>query len=47
MTDTTIDSEEIAKFAAMADEWRKSRDTGINYMVLAERPSASRVSSSP
>jgi 2-polyprenyl-6-hydroxyphenyl methylase/3-demethylubiquinone-9 3-methyltransferase len=22
----------------LADEWRKSRDMGINYMVLAERP---------
>ena len=24
----------------LADEWRKSRDMGINYMVLAERPKA-------
>ena len=32
-------------FHPLADEWRKSRDTGINYMVLAERLSASRVSS--
>ncbi len=31
----------------LGDEWRKSRDMGINYMVLAGRPSASRVSSSP
>jgi 2-polyprenyl-6-hydroxyphenyl methylase/3-demethylubiquinone-9 3-methyltransferase len=22
----------------LADEWRQSRDTGVNYMVLAERP---------
>jgi len=34
-------------FHPLADEWRKSRDTGINYMVLAERPSASRVSNNP
>jgi 2-polyprenyl-6-hydroxyphenyl methylase/3-demethylubiquinone-9 3-methyltransferase len=34
-------------FHPLADEWRQSRDTGINYMVLAERPSASRVSSRP
>ena len=34
-------------FHPLADEWRKSRDMGINYMVLAERPSASRVSSKP
>ena len=34
-------------FHPLADEWRKSRDTGINYMVLAERLSASRVSSTP
>ena len=34
-------------FHPLADEWRKSRDTGINYMVLAERPSESRVSSAP
>ena len=25
-------------FHPLADEWRKSRDMGINYMVLAERP---------
>jgi len=24
----------------LADEWRKSRDMGVNYMVMAERPSA-------
>lgn len=27
-------------FHPLADEWRKSRDMGINYMVLAERPKA-------
>jgi 2-polyprenyl-6-hydroxyphenyl methylase/3-demethylubiquinone-9 3-methyltransferase len=27
-------------FHPIADEWRQSRDTGINYMVLAERPAA-------
>jgi len=27
-------------FHPLADEWRQSRDTGINYMVLAERPAA-------
>ena len=25
-------------FHPLADEWKKSRDMGINYMVLAERP---------
>jgi 2-polyprenyl-6-hydroxyphenyl methylase/3-demethylubiquinone-9 3-methyltransferase len=25
-------------FHPLADEWRRSRDLGINYMVLAERP---------
>jgi 2-polyprenyl-6-hydroxyphenyl methylase/3-demethylubiquinone-9 3-methyltransferase len=25
-------------FHPLADEWRKSRDMGINYMILAERP---------
>ena len=25
-------------FHPLADEWRKSRDLGINYMVMAERP---------
>jgi len=25
-------------FHPLADEWRQSRDTGINYMVLAEKP---------
>ncbi|MBN9311318.1 bifunctional 2-polyprenyl-6-hydroxyphenol methylase/3-demethylubiquinol 3-O-methyltransferase UbiG [Devosia sp.] len=25
-------------FHPLADEWRQSRDTGVNYMVLAERP---------
>ncbi|MBN9001910.1 MAG: 3-demethylubiquinone-9 3-O-methyltransferase [Rhizobiales bacterium] len=34
-------------FHPLADEWRKSPDMGINYMLLAERPSASRVSSNP
>jgi 2-polyprenyl-6-hydroxyphenyl methylase/3-demethylubiquinone-9 3-methyltransferase len=24
-------------FHPLADEWRQSRDTGVNYMVLAER----------
>ena len=24
-------------FHPLADEWRKSPDTGVNYMVLAER----------
>ncbi|WP_417307747.1 bifunctional 2-polyprenyl-6-hydroxyphenol methylase/3-demethylubiquinol 3-O-methyltransferase UbiG [Devosia sp.] len=27
-------------FHPLADEWRPSRDTGINYMVLAEKPAA-------
>ncbi len=27
-------------FHPLADEWRKSRDMGINYMLLAERPAA-------
>jgi 2-polyprenyl-6-hydroxyphenyl methylase/3-demethylubiquinone-9 3-methyltransferase len=27
-------------FHPLADEWRQSRDTGVNYMVLAERPAA-------
>jgi 2-polyprenyl-6-hydroxyphenyl methylase/3-demethylubiquinone-9 3-methyltransferase len=27
-------------FHPLADEWRKSRDMGINYMILAERPAA-------
>ena len=27
-------------FHPLADEWRQSRDTGINYMVLAERSAA-------
>jgi 2-polyprenyl-6-hydroxyphenyl methylase/3-demethylubiquinone-9 3-methyltransferase len=27
-------------FHPLADEWRQSRDTGVNYMVLAERPQA-------
>jgi 2-polyprenyl-6-hydroxyphenyl methylase/3-demethylubiquinone-9 3-methyltransferase len=26
-------------FHPLADEWRKSSDMGINYMLLAERPS--------
>ena len=34
-------------FHPLADEWRKSPDMGINYMLLAERPRASRVSSNP
>jgi 2-polyprenyl-6-hydroxyphenyl methylase/3-demethylubiquinone-9 3-methyltransferase len=25
-------------FHPLADEWRQSRDTGVNYMVLAEKP---------
>lgn len=25
-------------FNPLADEWRQSRDTGVNYMVLAEKP---------
>jgi 2-polyprenyl-6-hydroxyphenyl methylase/3-demethylubiquinone-9 3-methyltransferase len=28
-------------FHPLADEWRQSRDTGVNYMVLAEKPAAS------
>jgi 2-polyprenyl-6-hydroxyphenyl methylase/3-demethylubiquinone-9 3-methyltransferase len=27
-------------FHPLADEWRKSRDMGVNYMILAERPAA-------
>jgi len=27
-------------FHPLADEWRKSPDTGVNYMVLAERPTS-------
>jgi len=27
-------------FHPLADEWRKSRDMGINYMIMAERPAA-------
>ena len=27
-------------FHPLADEWRQSRDLGINYMVLAEKPAA-------
>ena len=27
-------------FHPLADEWRQSRDTGINYMVLAEKAAA-------
>lgn len=27
-------------FHPLADEWRQSRDTGINYMQLAEKPAA-------
>jgi 2-polyprenyl-6-hydroxyphenyl methylase/3-demethylubiquinone-9 3-methyltransferase len=27
-------------FHPLADEWRQSRDTGVNYMVLAEKPAA-------
>ncbi len=27
-------------FHPLADEWRRSRDMGVNYMVLAERPPA-------
>ena len=34
-------------FHPLADEWSKDPDMGINYMLLAERPSASRVSSRP
>ncbi len=43
-------------FHPLADEWRKSSDMGINYMLLAERPAqrrsvlcpaASQVSSRP
>ncbi|MBI4923666.1 MAG: bifunctional 2-polyprenyl-6-hydroxyphenol methylase/3-demethylubiquinol 3-O-methyltransferase UbiG [Devosia nanyangense] len=43
----TIADETGVVFHPLADEWRKSRDMGINYMVLAERPAASRVSSKP
>jgi 2-polyprenyl-6-hydroxyphenyl methylase / 3-demethylubiquinone-9 3-methyltransferase len=25
-------------FHPLADEWRPSRDLGVNYMVLAEKP---------
>lgn len=28
-------------FHPIADEWRRSRDMGINYMIMAERPLAS------
>jgi 2-polyprenyl-6-hydroxyphenyl methylase/3-demethylubiquinone-9 3-methyltransferase len=28
-------------FHPLADEWRQSRDTGVNYMVLAEKPATS------
>jgi 2-polyprenyl-6-hydroxyphenyl methylase/3-demethylubiquinone-9 3-methyltransferase len=34
-------------FHPLADEWRKDPDMAINYMLLAERPSASRVSNTP
>ena len=34
-------------FHPLADEWRKSRDMGINYMVLAERPATSTLSKTP
>ena len=44
---THVTDETGVVFHPLADEWRKSRDMGINYMVLAERPSANRVSSSP
>ena len=27
-------------FHPLADEWRKSSDLGVNYMVLAEKPKA-------
>lgn len=27
-------------FHPLADEWKESRDTGVNYMVLAEKPKA-------
>jgi 2-polyprenyl-6-hydroxyphenyl methylase/3-demethylubiquinone-9 3-methyltransferase len=27
-------------FHPLADEWRQSRDTGVNYMVLAEKPAS-------
>jgi 2-polyprenyl-6-hydroxyphenyl methylase / 3-demethylubiquinone-9 3-methyltransferase len=33
-----ISDETGVVFHPLADEWRKSRDMGINYMVLAERP---------
>ena len=33
----TIADETGVVFHPLADEWRKSRDMGINYMVLAER----------
>ena len=42
----TIDETGVV-YHPLADEWRASRDMGINYMVLAERPNASRVSSKP
>jgi 2-polyprenyl-6-hydroxyphenyl methylase/3-demethylubiquinone-9 3-methyltransferase len=36
----TIADETGVVFHPLADEWRKSQDMGINYMVLAERPRA-------
>ncbi|MGV8833662.1 MAG: bifunctional 2-polyprenyl-6-hydroxyphenol methylase/3-demethylubiquinol 3-O-methyltransferase UbiG [Devosia sp.] len=34
----TVTAETGVVFHPLADEWRKSRDMAINYMVMAERP---------
>ena len=36
----TVTGETGVVFHPLADEWRKSRDMAINYMVMAERPAA-------
>jgi 2-polyprenyl-6-hydroxyphenyl methylase/3-demethylubiquinone-9 3-methyltransferase len=36
---TTIDETGVV-YHPLADEWRRSRDMGVNYMLLAEKPKA-------
>ncbi len=36
----TVTAETGVVFNPLADEWRRSRDMGINYMIMAEKPAA-------
>jgi 2-polyprenyl-6-hydroxyphenyl methylase/3-demethylubiquinone-9 3-methyltransferase len=36
----TVTAETGVVFHPLADEWRRSRDMGINYMIMAKKPAA-------